>query len=183
MLRREVPLLIQVLNDLLRSLLDPHLVALDVDFRLQRLLVRRTDTGELLDLTGPRALVQTLRIPLLGHLDGHIDVHLHERETEPLARTALRGRLVKRTSHIPILSVRGDERGDRDGVGVREELGDLRDAADVLVAVRLAEPEVLVQAEADVVAVEAVGGDAAVAEELVLEFDGDGGFARGGEAG
>jgi hypothetical protein len=58
----------------------------------------------------------------------------------------------------------------------------LRDAADVLVAVLLGETQVLVQAEADVVAVEAVGGQAEV-EEVLLERGGDGGLARGGQAG
>ena len=80
---------------------------------------------------------------------------------------------------VPVLDVRRDERGDGDGGAVGEELGDLCDAADVLVAVLFAETQVLVQAEADVVAVQAVGGDAAGAEELALKFDGDGGFAGG----
>lgn len=54
--------------------------------------------------------------------------------------------------------------------------------ADVLVAVLLGEAKVLVQAEAHVVAVEAVGGVAEV-EQVLLEGGGDGGLAGGGEAG
>jgi hypothetical protein len=54
---------------------------------------------------------------------------------------------------VPVLAVGRDEGGNGDGVGVGEELGNFRDAADVLVAVGLAEAEVFVQAEADVVAV------------------------------
>lgn len=90
---------------------------------------------------------------------------------------------MQRARRVAVHPVRRDKRGDGDGGAVREELRDLRDATDVLVAVLLAEAEVLVQTEADVVAVQAVGGDAAVAEELVLQLDGDGGLARGGEAG
>ena len=58
----------------------------------------------------------------------------------------------------------------------------LGDSANVLVAVLLGETEVLVQAEADIVAVETVGGNAEV-EEVLLERGRNGGFARGREAG
>lgn len=78
---------------------------------------------------------------------------------------------------VTVLAVRRNERGDSDGAAVSEELGHLRNAADVLVAVGFAEAEVLVQAEPDVVAVETVGVHAALAEELVLQLDGDGGLA------
>lgn len=83
---------------------------------------------------------------------------------------------------LSILLIRGDEAGDCDSGAVGEEFGDLGDAADVLIAVFFREAEVFVEAEADVVAVEAVGGEAEV-EEVLLEGGCDGGFARGGEAG
>lgn len=54
--------------------------------------------------------------------------------------------------------------------------------ADVLVAVLLGEAEVLVQAEADVVAVQAVGGVAEV-EQVLLKSGGDGRLARGRQTG
>jgi hypothetical protein len=54
----------------------------------------------------------------------------------------------------------------------------LRNTADILVAVFLREAEVLVQAEADIVAIEAVRSDAEV-EEMLLESGCDGGLARG----
>lgn len=49
-------------------------------------------------------------------------------------------------------NIRRDERGDGDGGGISKELGDLGDAANVFVAVGLGESEVLVEAEADIVA-------------------------------
>jgi len=79
-----------------------------------------------------------------------------------------------------VSDVRGDEGGDGDGTGVGKELGYFRDAADVFGAVRGGEPEVFVEAEADVVAIKAVGGDTVV-KEVLLERCGDGGFARGGQ--
>lgn len=60
---------------------------------------------------------------------------------------------------LTVLAIGRDKRGDGDGVAVREQFRNLRDAPDVLIAVRLAEAEVLVEAEADVVAVQSVGGD------------------------
>jgi hypothetical protein len=86
-------------------------------------------------------------------------------------------------SNIPVLSIRRDKRRDGHRVAIGEQLGNLGDPADILVTVGFGETQVLVQAEADVVAIEAVGGDAALGEQVVLELDGDGGFARGREAG
>lgn len=155
-------------------------MTLDMHLRLQWRLVRRTDAGELLDDAVPGLLVQPLRIPLLRHLDGHIDVDLHERQAGLLAG---RGYPMQRPRRVPVRAVRRDERGDGDRGTVGEQLGDLGDPPDVLVAILLTETQVLIQPEADVVAVQAVGGYAAVAEQLVFQFDRDGRLARGGQAG
>lgn len=58
----------------------------------------------------------------------------------------------------------------------------LSDTADVLVPVLFGEPEVLVQAEAHIVAVQSVAGQALL-EEVLLEGGGDGRLARGGQTG
>ena len=85
---------------------------------------------------------------------------------------------------VAISSVRGNETRDGDGAAVSEQFGDFTDATDVFGAVGGGEAEVFVQAEADVIAVEAVGGEVVrCAEEGLFERDGDGGFAGGGEAG
>lgn len=180
--RRQIPLLVQIRNDLPHRLLHRDLMVPDMNLRVERRLVGSTDPRKLLDHPLPRLLIQPLGIPLLRHLDRHVDVHLHKRQ--PLRLLSPRGRrlLVQLPRHIPIRPVRTDKRRDRHTGAVREELRHLRDAPDVLVAVLLAESEVLVQPEPDVVPVEAVRGHAAVAEQLLLELDGDGGFARGGEA-
>lgn len=62
------------------------------------------------------------------------------------------GVLVDLAGRSTVGNVGRDERGDGDGGVVGEELGDLTNAADVLVPVGLGESEVLVEAEADVVA-------------------------------
>ena len=81
----------------------------------------------------------------------------------------------------PILPIRRDETRQRDRTRVGEEQSDFGDPADVLIAVCFREAEVAVEAESDVVAVEAVGGEGAV-QEVLFESGGDGGFPRGGEA-
>ena len=58
----------------------------------------------------------------------------------------------------------------------------LGDATNVLVAVLLGESEILVQAEADVVAVESVGGQANV-KQVLLKSRGDGRLARSRQSG
>lgn len=72
------------------------------------------------------------------------------------------------TRGITIFPVRRDKRCNSDGRRVSEELRNLCNAADVLVAVRLAEAEIFVQAETNIVAVQSVGVHFSVAEELVL---------------
>ena len=61
-------------------------------------------------------------------------------------------------------------------------LAHLGNPPDILPPVLFAETQILIQAEADVVAIESVGGQAVV-EEVLLERDGDSGFAAGREAG
>lgn len=85
---------------------------------------------------------------------------------------------------FPILPIRGNEGGYGDGAGIGEEGCDFGDAADIFFPVGGGEAEVFVEAEADVVAVEAVGGEGVRrGEEGGFEGGGDGGLARGGESG
>jgi hypothetical protein len=85
------------------------------------------------------------------------------------------------TCQLPIPAVRTDEARDGDGAAVSEQARDLGDAPDVLGAVARAEAQVAVQAEADVVAVEAVRVQGVGrAQERLLQRDSDGGLARGG---
>jgi hypothetical protein len=175
----EVALLVEPLNNLSNTLLDRVLVGLDGDLSLLGLLVRSRDTSEILDLASASLLVETLGVTLLSNLERHVNVDLNEGDG---LVTALGSLFVKITGNLAIRSVGRDEGGDGDGGGVSEELGNLGDTANVLVAVGLGESKVLVKAETDVVAVETVGGDAKV-KEMLLESSGNGGLARGRETG
>lgn len=85
---------------------------------------------------------------------------------------------------FPIPPIRRNKRRNRHCTTIREEEGHFGDAADILGAVGGGEAEVGVEAEADVVAVEAVGVQVVRGgEEGGFEGGGDGGFSRGGEAG
>lgn len=175
----QVTLLLQPSSDLGHTLLYRVLVRLDGDLWVGRLLVRGRDTGELLDLARPSLLVQSLRVTLLGDLKGYVNKDLNEGQLLVLAAAGLGVQLAR---HVAVSPVRRDEGGDGNGGRVGKELGDLTNAADVLVAVLLGEAQVLVQTEAHVVAIETVGGQPQV-EEMLLEGGSDGGLARGGEAG
>ena len=180
LLSGEVALGVKVLDDLLHGLGDGEVNILNVHLGVRRSLVGGGDTSELLDHTLTGLLVKTLRVALLRDLNGDVNVDLNERQTGLLAGG---GDLVQLTGTVTVLLVGRDERGDGDGVGVGEQLGDLANTANVLVAISLAEAQVLVQAEADVVTVQAVGVDTTVTDQLVLQFHSDGRLARGGEAG
>jgi hypothetical protein len=177
--RLEVALVGEPLRDLGNTLLDSVLVGLDGNLRVRGGLVGRRDAGKVLDLTSAGLFVQALGVALLGNLEGHVDVDLDKGD---VLVVLLLGLGVEVPGEVPVGAVGTDEGGDGDGGRVGEELGYLGDAADVLVAVLLGEAEVLVEAEADVVAVEAVGGHAEV-QEVLLQGGGNGGLARGGEAG
>lgn len=173
----EITLLIEPLDDLGDTLLDRVLVSLDSDFGLLRLLVRCRNASEILDLTSAGLLVKALGVALLGDFEGHIDVDLNEGNGLVATLSSL---LVQLTGDLAIRSVGGDEGGDSDGGRIGKELSNLGDTANVLVSVGLGKTKVLVEAEADVVAIETVGGDAQV-EEVLLKSSGDGGLARGRE--
>ena len=155
-------------------------MVMDMHLGLLRLFIRRTDTGEFRNLTLPSQLIKTLGVTLLGNRNGDINEDLNEGQTSLLARS---GDLMQLARGITVCTVGRDERCDGDGGAVGEELGDLCDATDILGAVLLAEAEILIKPEANVVTVETIGVDAPVSEELVLELDGNGGLARGGETG
>jgi hypothetical protein len=73
-------LLLQIRHNLPNRILYTRLLAVNQDLRLLRLLIRRTDARELLDLARARLLVQSLGIPLLRRLDRDIDKNLNEGE-------------------------------------------------------------------------------------------------------
>ena len=83
---------------------------------------------------------------------------------------------------LPLGAERRDEATEHDQPGVDHQPRDLGDAADVLDAVGVGEAEVLVQAVADVVAVEQVGVAAARVQPL-LDQVGDRRLAGAGQAG
>ena len=84
--------------------------------------------------------------------------------------------------HAPLGAERRDERHQHDQAGIDHQLRDLGDAADVLDPVGVGEAEVLVEAVADVVAVEQVGVAAERVQPL-LDQVGDGRLAGAGQAG
>ena len=133
--------------------------------------VRIVDSGESLDLAGTRFLIKSLGVAFLGHVQRRIDVDLEERKA---------GIVVQLAHEIAISAIGADEAGDGDDPRLGEELGHLADAANVLSTVLSGEAEVLVQAVADVVAVESIGVLALLQEHL-LQGDGDRALARGGE--
>lgn len=84
---------------------------------------------------------------------------------------------------VAVVSVWGDEGCDGNGVAVSKQLGDLCYATDVFLAVLLAEAEIFVEAEPDVVSIKTIGSNATFGEEIVLKLDGNSGLAGGGKAG
>lgn len=148
-------------------------MGLDSDLGVLGLLVRGGDASEVLDLTSASLLVQALGVTLLSNLKGNVNVDLDKGD----GLVAVLVRLgVEVTGDVTIDSVGGDEGGDGNGGGVSKELGNLGDTADVLIAVGLREAKVLVETEADVVAVQTVCGDTKV-QEVLLKSSGDSGLA------
>lgn len=171
------PLLVEVGNNVDDAFLDTLLVGLDSDLGGFGGLVRGADTGEVRNLTGTGLLVETLGVTLLGDLDGDVDEDLDE--GDGFLITAGRGG-VDVTGDLAVSLEGGDEGSEGDGRRVGKELGNFADAADVLNAVLVAEAQVLVQAETDIVAIETVGSQAQV-QEVLLQGGSNGRLARSGQ--
>src|SRR5438034_7235436 len=117
----------------------------DMYLGTQGLLVRRSHTSKVLNLTRPRPFIQSFRIPLLRYLHRHVDEDLHKRQTGLLVlRPAVGRRFVERPRRLAIFPVGRDKRRDGNGVAVSKQLGDLADTPDVFVTVRFAEAKILV---------------------------------------
>lgn len=180
--RLDVTLVRQPLDNLSNALLDSVFICLNCDFRVRRSLVGGRDAGKLFDFAGASLFVQALGITLLSNLERDVDKDLDERDGLVVVGAGGGGGSMQGAGRVAVGAVGRDEGGNGNGGGVGKQLGNLGDAADVFVAVSLGEAQVLVEAEADVVAVEAVGGDAEV-EEVLLEGCCDGGLAGCREAG
>ena len=145
--------------------------AVEHDFGVLRGLERAVDAGKVLDLAAAGAGVEALGIARLADLERRVDVDLGEGDVA--------GDLARQP---PLVAERRDERDEDDEPGIGHQPGHFGDAADVLDARLLGEAEVLVEAVADVVAVEDVGV-LALGGEALLDEVGDGRLARAGEAG
>src|SRR5262249_384448 len=140
------------------------------DLRLHGRLVRSGHTGKLGDLARTRLLVVSLGVAALAFLQRAVDEDFDE-----LAVAHDTPRLVA------IGALRGDEGRHIDHAGMCEELGNLADAPDVLIAVRGREAQVLVQAMTHIVAIQHVGVHAALPQRLFERY-GERRFARSRQA-
>ena len=119
----------------------------DSQLWMWRWLIRSVDAGKALDLPGPRAGVEALRVTALALIDGRVDEHLDERQI---------GFPVCLAEVVPIGGKRRNQRQDRNRSRVRHQARHLPDPADVLGPVGGCEPEILREPVPDVVAVEQV---------------------------
>ena len=107
----------------------------------------------------------------LHSVQGGVDEHLDEAAgRQDVAR------------QLAVGGERGDEGGQGDETGVGHQRGHFAHPADILLAVFVAEAQVLVEAVADIVAVQQIGVVALMGENL-LQGAGEGGFSRSAQAG
>src|SRR6478609_9606034 len=170
-LRKEVELL-ETVDDEGGRFGRRQIGGLEAQLRVERLLVRRRDAGEVVDLTGEGGGVEALRVAPGALLERGRDVDLDERRV-----------LLDEPARVPPhLLVRRDRRDDHDRAGARQPRRDPADARDVRVPVLLREAETLREVRTDDVAVEVVDNEAAPLE-LRLDDVRDRGLACAGQAG
>lgn len=157
----------KIVENGLSAFVDTKLVCIDLDFGRGWGLIRIVNASEVLNLALTSLLIQALGVTLLGDLKRDIDMNLHERNASLLMDLA---------GYLAIGDIRGDEGGGGDDTNVSCKFGYLGDAANVLLAIVGTEAEVAVETEANVVTVETVD-EVALLEHLLLEGDGDCGFA------
>ena len=139
---------------------------------MKRGFVRIVNAGKVLQLTGAGFLVEPFRVALLTDLDGSVDVDLDKRQLSLDMQGA---------NGVAIFSVRTNKAGHGNGATVGEQLGNLANAADVLFPVRRGETKVLVEAMADVVAVQHIGQPATL-DQGMFQREGDGALAGAAQA-
>lgn len=122
LLKRQQPLLLQVLCDLCDRILNALLIATDVNLRVLRGLIRAADACELRDLARARKLVQTLWVAGLCDLKRQVDKDLDELEGRVVALDFG----VQRAGGCTVGGERRDEGCDCDCGRVGKELCDLR---------------------------------------------------------
>ena len=144
-----------------------------MNFRVGGRLVGVVDSREVSDLACAGALVQSFRIPAFGLAQRAVHEHLYKPQV---------GILMQPANFVPVGRVGADEGGQRNRASVAKEFRDLSDTTNVFPAVRFGETEVLVDAQAHVVAVEAVR-QLASPEQRALQGDGDGALAAARKAG
>mmetsp|Transcript_28641 Transcript_28641/g.80666 ORF Transcript_28641/g.80666 Transcript_28641/m.80666 type:complete len:229 (-) Transcript_28641:136-822(-) len=134
------------------------------DLWVQRLLIGVINTCEPLDLARTSGFVQPLGITGLANLDGD----LHENLNEVLVSQP-------GPDIVTVCTVRRDEADQGDSAILSEQLGNLANAADVLLSVLRSEAQVLVEPMANVVAVQ-IDCELAQFGKGVLEGARDGAF-------
>lgn len=134
----------------LDTLLDRDLVGADMDLGVDGGLIGGRDASKLLDLTSLGLFVQTLGITLFNYRQGCVRIHLHK------WNSCL---VVQLPGCITVGNVWADKGRNCNLRRVGKELRHLGNAANVLCPGLGAKSEILVQTEADVVAVETIGGN------------------------
>src|SRR5690349_4868934 len=139
------------------------------DFGMERRFVRIGDARELRDLAGDGLLVETFHVAAGHHLERALHVNLDEIVN---ARTQL-------LAHRPVRR-NGGHYGDCAIAG--EQFADEADAADVSVAIFLAEAQALAEVLAHHVAIQHLNFRTGVTQAF-FDDRGDGALARAGEPG
>ena len=156
------------MEDLARALVERFLVGVNHDFCRQWLLIRVRHARKLGDFAAQRFGVQTLRVAL----DQHIQRAAHEHFDKATDVAACL---------VADLAIRRDRGNDGDAPAAADQFGDVRDAADIGVAIFLGKTEAFAEVFADIVSVEDLDVPLAFAQRL-LQRVGKRALARAGEA-
>src|SRR6185369_15012020 len=122
-----------------------QLIGVNLELRLERLLVRRRNTSELLDLFRSSLGIQSFGIAPLTNFEGRIHIDFDE-----LARRQ------NSSYEVPVSAIRRDERRNADHPRLGEELGHLPNAANVFCPVFRRKTKVRTEPVPDVVTVQHV---------------------------
>ncbi len=167
----DLPGLFQYLADLDGGLLWRTLGGVDHQFGLLGRLVGIVDAGKALDLSGAGFFVEPLGIALFTNRQGRVAENLEE-----VARPH------RLPSDVAIFQIGADERGEGNDSGIHKQLAHLADAADVFLAIFGTEAQILVQAVANVVAVQHIS-QVATLNQGVLQGVCNGALARPAQPG
>lgn len=141
---------LEKIDDDISGLLNSRVLRVDNEIGLGRYVIILINTGETLNDTLTRFLIEPFDVTSFADLERRVDKYFEERQI---------GVLVNFSCHFPVRRERRHEAAEGNDASIRKESRDLSNATYILLAIFFAEAEITVQTSTYVVTIQAIRGN------------------------